>query len=146
MTPNFILLSVLTAGVVVVLIFLIKLIHKLTLVADQVETAVKNLNDLSPRIQSVLDHAEQELVTINSITARLDHMVGRVEQVGTAMVSAATPVVDLVSGLSRPFQFLRAAMNGVSTGLSFLRRARGKGNGDVEDEYMEANFGRRTRL
>lgn len=147
MSANFILLAVLTVAVVVALVFLVRLIHQLTRVAEQIEATVRNLNDLTPRIESVLESAERELVQIQSISARLDRMVAGVEHFGQSMSAATAPLVDAVASLVGPFRFVKALVTGVQTGLLFLGKIRGgKRSQDEEDEYMEANYGRRTPL
>ena len=140
MNWNLVLLAVVTIAVVVLVIFTIQLVQRLTRVAAAMEETLKTINDLSPRIEAVLISAERELDHLGDITERLDHIVADVENTTRSVSTAMAPIAANVATLWKPVRFVSALVTGLRTGASALSALRGATKGQ-SDPYIPGGNG-----
>ncbi len=124
MSPYFILVAILTAAGVALMIYLIRLIHRLTAVAVELEAAIRNVNELADQAGGVLQKVEAELNTVHSISQRLEGIVADAENVSGQVSKFSLSVVDGLSPLSGAFQQVKAVLSGVQTGVGAFKRFR----------------------
>lgn len=124
MSPYFILVAILTAAGVALMIYLIRLIHRLTAVAVELEAAIRNVNELTDQAGGVLLKVEAELNTVHSITQRVEGIVVDAENVSGQVSRFSGAVVDGLSPLSGAFQQAKAVLSGVQTGVGVFKRFR----------------------
>jgi len=124
-------LFILTAAVVVAVVFMVRLAQRLTRVAGETEELVRHMNYLRPQMENLVKEAEGELEDLRSLTRRLDGVVEDVGSITHVTSRIATPALSNVAALAVPMKYASAALTGAKIGMQVLRsRARKKSEED----------------
>ena len=124
-------LLILTAAVIVAVVFIVRLAQQLTRVAGQTEELVRHINYLRPQMENIMKEAEGELEELRSLTRRLDGVVEDVGSITRVTSRIATPALTNVASLAVPMKYASAAITGAKIGMQVLRsRAKKKSEDD----------------
>jgi predicted PurR-regulated permease PerM len=126
MTLTFIdvMLFVLTAAVVVAVVFIVRLASQITRTAGEAEQLVRQVNHLTPRIEKILDEAEGELSDLRKLTQASEGIVSDVGAITHQTARFAVPALSNVGSLATPLKYISAATTGAKIAMQVLKKKR----------------------
>jgi predicted PurR-regulated permease PerM len=115
-----VLLLILTASVVVAVVFVVRLALQLTRTTAEAEAMIRHINYLRPQIENILKEAEGELSDLRDVTQKVDDIAGNVGAITHQTTKLALPLLTNASVLAKPLRYAGAALAGAKIGLQVL--------------------------
>jgi predicted PurR-regulated permease PerM len=126
MTLTFVdgMMFLLTAAVVVAVVFIIRLASQLTRTAGEAEQLVRQVNHLTPRVEKILDEAEGELSDLRKLTQTSEGIASDLGAITNQTARFAVPALSTVGSLATPMKYISAATTGAKIAMQILKKKR----------------------
>ncbi len=119
---GWILLIFITVASVVAAILLAWMVVQLKQTLERVDGMIDYFDRTKPKIDRILDNVDGELVSLRSVTERVDNMAGDAEEMSGQVRDVVVPLVAQVGALTASLRYASAALVGVKAGATVLKQ------------------------
>jgi methyl-accepting chemotaxis protein len=89
---------------------------------DEAKVTLQTINQMSPKLERLIDEIDEEIEAVRAITARFRKMSERIESVTEEVAGTVQQIFHPIKRLSGTIGVLGAVIRGVAAGAAALRR------------------------